>query len=113
MREHILKNLFGLEYLIAPYTIAHLMLSQYLQDQKHPLGDHERLQVFLTNTVEPIEPIRNFLLPAVTAEVEAAQAVKEKSILVVTGNLPYSGESKNKGRWITVVAAYATNVRSV
>ena len=101
VRDHLLKNLFGFEYLIAPYTIAHLKLSQYLQDQKHPLKEDERLQVFLTNTVEPIEPIRNFLLPAVTAEVEAAQAVKEKPILVITGNPPYSGKSKNKGIWIT------------
>ena len=33
VREHILKNLFGFEYLIAPYTIAHLKLSQYLKDR--------------------------------------------------------------------------------
>ncbi len=56
VREHILKNLFGFEYLIAPYTIAHLKLSQYLRDQGHPLHDDERLQVFLTNTLEPIAP---------------------------------------------------------
>jgi predicted helicase len=61
----------------------------------------ERLQIFLTNTLEPIEPQRNLLLPAVTAEVEAAQAVKEKPILVITGNPAYSGESRNKGEWIT------------
>ena len=97
VREHILKNLFGFEYLIAPYTIAHLKLSQYLQDQGHPLHDNERLQVFLTNTLEPIEPQPNFLLPAVTAEVEAAQAVKEQPILVITGNPPYSASSKNSG----------------
>jgi len=101
VRDHILKNLFGFEYLIAPYTIAHLKLSQYLQDQGHKLHADERLQVFLTNTVEPIEPIGNFLLPAVTAEVKAAQDVKDKPILVITGNPPYSGESKNKGKWIT------------
>jgi hypothetical protein len=101
VREHILKNLFGFEYLIAPYTIAHLKLSQYLKDKEHPLEGTERLQVFLTNTVEPIEPIRNLLLPAVTAEVEAAQTVKEQPILVITGNPPYSGHSKNKGQWIT------------
>ena len=28
VRDHILQNLFGFEYLIAPYTIAHLKLSQ-------------------------------------------------------------------------------------
>lgn len=100
VREHILKNLFGFEYLIAPYTIAHLKLSQYLKDQNHPLKNDERLQVFLTNTLEPVEPQANFLLPAVSAEVKAAQAVKERPILVITGNPPYSGHSKNKGPWI-------------
>jgi len=105
VREHLLKNLFGFEYLIAPYTIAHLKLSQYLRDQGHPLHGDERLQVFLTNTLEPVEPQANFLLPAISAEVEAAQAVKEQPILVITGNPPYSGHSKNKGAWITAQIA--------
>ena len=33
VREHFLENIFGFEYLIAPYTIAHLKLSQYLEDK--------------------------------------------------------------------------------
>ena len=93
VRDHMLKNIFGFEYLIAPYTIAHLKLSQYLKDQNHPLESAERLQVFLTNTLEPIEPLKNLLLPAVTAEVEAAQTVKEKPILVITGNPPYESSA--------------------
>ncbi len=101
VRDHMLKNVFGFEYLIAPYTIAHLKLSQYLADQGHQLTAGERLQVFLTNTLEPIEPQKNFLMPAVSAEVAAAQAVKEQPILIITGNPPYSGHSKNKGPWIT------------
>jgi predicted helicase len=103
--EHILQNLYGFEYLIAPYTIAHLKLSQYLRDKGHPLKDNERLQVFLTNTLEPIHPEPNFLLPAITQESEAAQKVKDKPILVITGNPPYSGHSKNKGEWITAQIA--------
>jgi predicted helicase len=59
------------------------------------------LQVFLTNTLEPIEPQPNFLLPALSSEVEHAQRVKERAILVITGNPPYLGESLNKGKWIT------------
>jgi predicted helicase len=101
VRDHILKNLFGFEYLIAPYTIAYLKLSQYLQDQQHPLRENERLQVFLTNTLEPIQPQPNLLLPAVSAEVEAAQKVKDREILVILGNPPYSAVSKNRGDWIT------------
>jgi hypothetical protein len=101
VREHFLKHIFGFEYLIAPYTIAHLKLSQYLADQRHPLKRDQRLQVFLTNTLEPIEPQANLLLPAVSAEVKAAQSVKERPILVIVGNPPYSVESKNTGAWIT------------
>ena len=37
VRDHMLKNIFGFEYLIAPYTIAHLKLSQYLSDKEHAL----------------------------------------------------------------------------
>lgn len=100
VREHFLKHIFGFEYLIAPYTIAHLKLSQYLKGQGHPLNNDERIEVFLTNTLEPVEPQANFLLPAITAETEAAQAIKDEPILVITGNPPYSGESKNNGEWI-------------
>jgi predicted helicase len=100
VRDHMLEKVFGFKYLIAPYTIAHLKLSQYLSDQGHPLKGNERLQVFLTNTLEPIKPQANFLLPAISAEVEAAQTVKDREILVIIGNPPYLGESKNKGPWI-------------
>ncbi|MEA2871975.1 MAG: hypothetical protein QOH67_1951 [Hyphomicrobiales bacterium] len=97
VREHFLQHIFGFEYLIAPYTIAHLKLSQYLKDQDHQLKADERLQVFLTNTLEPVEPQANFLLPGISAEVEAAQEVKDREILVIVGNPPYSGASKNMG----------------
>ena len=101
VREHLTKNIYGFEYLIAPYTIAHLKLSQYLRDKGHPLQDQERLQVFLTNTLEPVEPQGNLWMPALAEEVKGAQAVKDKPILVITGNPPYSGHSKNKGAWIS------------
>lgn len=97
LREHLLKNIFGFEYLIAPYTIAHLKLSQYLKDKGHPIPDGERLKVFLTNTLEPIAPQQNMLLPELTAETRSAQEVKDKDILVITGNPPYSGHSLNMG----------------
>ncbi|MFA6965545.1 type ISP restriction/modification enzyme [Bosea sp. (in: a-proteobacteria)] len=101
VREHMLKNLYGFEYLIAPYTIAHLKLSQYLKDKGYPLKGDERLQVYLTNTLEPVEPQKNAFLPELAHEVEAAQKVKEQPILVILGNPPYSGHSKNKGKWIS------------
>lgn len=116
--KHILKNIYGFEYLIAPYTIAHLKLAQYLRDKEtesgrargelSPHGD-DRFQVFLTNTVEPISPQPNYLLPELSHETEAAQAVKRKPILVITGNPPYSGHSRNNGPVATAsVEAYRT-----
>ncbi|RIA55403.1 type ISP restriction/modification enzyme [Dichotomicrobium thermohalophilum] len=104
VREHMLRNIYGFEYLIAPYTIAHLKLSQYLKDKKHELSDDERLLIYLTNTLEPIDPQKNLLLPELTKEVEAAQRVKDKPILVITGNPPYSGHSRNMGphAWASV-----------
>jgi type I restriction-modification system DNA methylase subunit len=101
IREHVLKNLYGFEYLIAPYTIAHLKLSQFLHDKGYTLQSSERLQIYLTNTLEPIAPQPNFLLPALSREVEAAQKVKDRKILVITGNPPYAGHSKNNGAWIS------------
>ncbi len=96
VKEHILKNLYGFEYLIAPYTIAHLKLSQYLKDAGYPLENDERLQVYLTNTLEPAnKQTRIPLLPALSEETNRAQEVKEKKILVITGNPPYAGHSKN------------------
>lgn len=101
IKEHVLKNIFGFEYLIAPYTIAHLKLSQFLKDNGYELKAKERLQVYLTNTLEPIPAqIKIPLLPALTEESKQAQVVKDKPVLVITGNPPYSKKSKNNGEWI-------------
>jgi predicted helicase len=100
IREHALKNLYGFEYLIAPYTIAHLKLSQFLLDKGFTMQPGDRLQIYLTNTLEPISPQQNFLLPALSKEVEHAQKVKDKPVLVITGNPPYNVKSQNNGAWI-------------
>ncbi len=102
VKQHFLENIFGFEYLIAPYTIAHLKLSQYLKDKGHALSGKDRLKVYLTNTLEPVEPDPlPGVLPAIAAEAKEAQQIKDKKILVIVGNPPYSGHSKNKGDWIS------------
>lgn len=109
VKEHVLKNLNGFEYLIAPYTVAHMKLSQFLRDKGYFMRHDERLNIYLTNTLEPIEPQANLLLPALSDEVAAAQGVKKNPILVITGNPPYSGHSKNTGDWITgLIKKYKT-----
>ncbi|MHA1491725.1 MAG: type ISP restriction/modification enzyme [Promethearchaeota archaeon] len=98
IKDHLLKNIYGFEYLIAPYTIAHLKLSQYLKENHYPLDEDEKLQIYLTNTLEPIQPQKNLFLPALSREGEAAQKIKDKPILVITGNPPYKGHSINPSK---------------
>lgn len=100
VKEHILKNLYGFEYMIAPYTVAHLKLTQYLKDRGYELDPEERLKIFLTNTLEHFEVEDERLLPALSTESKQAKGVKDKPILVITGNPPYSYVSKNNGEWI-------------
>jgi len=100
IQEHILKNIYGFEYLIAPYTIAHLKLSQFLKDNNYELQPKERLQVYLTNTIEPLKTQYNVFVQALSDEGLTAQKIKEKPILVITGNPPYSNSSTNRSPFI-------------
>lgn len=100
IKGHILKNLYGFEYMMAPYTVAHLKLTQYLKDRGYELEPEERFNIFLTNTLEHFELEDEQLLPALSDESRKAKGVKDKPILVITGNPPYSYASKNNGEWI-------------
>ncbi len=102
IKDHILQNLFGFEYLIAPYTIAHLKLSQFLKENGYEFQEKDRLQIYLTNTLEPVDKqIKVPFMPQLSKETQSAQEIKDKPILVITGNPPYSGISKNNGTWIS------------
>ncbi|WP_234925516.1 N-6 DNA methylase [Borreliella valaisiana] len=51
--KHILENLYGFEYLMAPYVVSHLKLYQYLKDTCNFdfSSKDKRLKIFLTNTI--------------------------------------------------------------
>lgn len=104
--NHILKNIYGFEYLMAPYAVAHLKLSQYLKEVCNVDFDNERtrLQVFLTNTLDitkiPDQKGLAGFFPAISEENELTNEVKHKEILVILGNPPYSTGSKNNNEYI-------------
>ena len=102
VREKVLPRLFGFELLMAPYTLAHMRLALYLSQTGFRLDEQERLNILLTNTLDPgREPQHELWKSHIVAEANAAAAVKnEKPIMVVLGNPPYSGHSANKGDWI-------------
>lgn len=100
--QHILKNFYGFELLMSPYAIAHLKLSQFLADNGVPLKEDERINIYLTNTLEQIsKQVKMPMMPALAKEANDAQAIKEKPVLVITGNPPYAAVSQNTGKWIS------------
>ncbi|GAA8182022.1 hypothetical protein NP0158_11390 [Helicobacter pylori] len=99
--QNLLKQFYGFEYLIAPYAIAHLNLSQaFKQEFKKPLKENDALQIILTNTlIQPSEIVAyRGLSPIFEKELLNAQEIKKnENILIITGNPPYSGASSNEG----------------
>lgn len=99
--QNLLKQFYGFEYLIAPYAIAHLNLSQTFKEEfKKPLKENDALQIILTNTlIQPSETIAyRGLNPIFETELLNAQEIKkDENILIITGNPPYSGASSNEG----------------
>ncbi|MGL2684881.1 type ISP restriction/modification enzyme [Helicobacter pylori] len=99
--QNLLKQFYGFEYLIAPYAIAHLNLSQAFKEEfKKPLKENDALKIILTNTlIQPSEIIAyRGLSPIFEKELSNAQEIKKnENILIITGNPPYSGASENKG----------------
>ncbi|TPH65526.1 DNA methyltransferase, partial [Helicobacter pylori] len=99
--QNLLKQFYGFEYLIAPYAIAHLNLSQAFKEEfKKPLKENDALQIILTNTlIQPSEIVAyRGLSPIFEKELLNAQEIKkDENILIITGNPPYSGASSNEG----------------
>ncbi|MEJ8621470.1 N-6 DNA methylase [Helicobacter pylori] len=98
--QNLLKQFYGFEYLIAPYAIAHLNLSQaFKQEFKKPLKEDDALQIILTNTLIQPSEIAAYrgLQPIFETELKSAQEIKkDENILIITGNPPYSGASSNE-----------------
>ena len=100
--DKLLKRLYGFEILMAPYSVAHLKLGIQLQETGYNFKKDERLAVYLTNTLEEAaKKSQQLLFEWISEEANKASDIKkDKPIMVILGNPPYSGESANKGKWI-------------
>ena len=102
VERHLLPRVFGFELLMAPYTVAHMKLSLQLKEAGYEFKEGQRLGIYLTNSLEeaveaPPLPFANFI----AEEANTAAAIKrDKPIMVVLGNPPYSGHSANRSKWI-------------
>ena len=127
VEKALLPRPFGFELLVAPYAVAHLKLGLLLLETGYSLTDvrgsdvrdsdvrgsedalnqsrererANRVGIYLTNTLEEAVRIAERLpgLAAISEETNAAADIKkERPILVVLGNPPYSGHSANRSR---------------
>ncbi|MBQ6208878.1 MAG: N-6 DNA methylase [Prevotella sp.] len=100
--RHVIPRLNGFEYLMAPYTMAHLKVatSLHLDELQEQLP--ERLQIFLTNSLEEDHPEESLdFAKFITDESNAASSIKRDTpVMVVMGNPPYNERSANTGKWI-------------
>lgn len=106
VKQHLLPRLYAFELMMAPYAIAHMKIGLKLAETGYTFPeDGPRVNVFLTNALEPahaINPGFAFEAPMLAHEAAAANRVKEQlAATVVVGNPPYSGDSGNQGDWIT------------
>lgn len=102
VEKSLIPRIHGFEILMASYTIAHLKLSLTLKETGYNRQSNQRLNVFLTNSLEEATPRASTLFAKwLSDEADAASRIKtETPIMVTVGNPPYSGASQNKGKWI-------------
>ncbi len=103
IRNHILRNFYAFELMMAPYAVGHLKMAFFLEELGHRLQKDERIPLYLTNTLDMTE-LEASKLPGLSSLAEesrlAGRVKRNQPILVILGNPPYSGHSANKGEWI-------------
>lgn len=115
IKEHILKNFYAFELMMASYAVGHLKMSFLLEELGYRLQKDDRVKLYLTNTLE-MEELAQTELPGMVSLSEeshlAGMVKKEQPILVILGNPPYSVSSVNKSDFIEhEMKLYKENVR--
>jgi predicted helicase len=100
IKDHILKDFYAFELMMAPYAIGHLKIGLILDNLGYQLSDEERFNLYLTNTLDFSKEDPN-QFPGVFEQSiakESSEALKVKEdvpVMVVMGNPPYSVSSSN------------------
>lgn len=102
VKEHLLPRLNGFELLMAPYAMAHLKISWLLDKTGYKPVNDKRLHIYLTNSLEEYHKEVGSLFAFLATEANEASRIKRDTpMMIILGNPPYSGISKNNGKWIS------------
>ncbi len=101
-QNHILKNYYAFELMMAPYAIGHIKIAFLLEELGYKMREEDRFNLFLTNTLD-MEDLAQTEIPGLESLSEeshrAGKVKKHDPILVILGNPPYSGHSATKNEW--------------
>lgn len=109
VENHLLPRLNGFELLMASYAMAHLQLDLLLTETGYKPTSHQRLRVYLTNSLEESHPDTGTLFANwLSSEANEANHIKRDTpVMCVIGNPPYAVSSTNKNDWIdNLIADY-------
>ena len=99
----LLPRIYGFELMMASYSVAHMKIGMYLKSLGYKFEKGQRLNIFLTNSLEPFNANNqaNLFFNSVGAEAAGANDVKKsRYFTVVIGNPPYNSNGKNDDPWI-------------
>lgn len=116
IKDHILKNFYAFELMMAPYAIAHLKMSFLLEEYGYKMQDKDRFKLYLTNTLEN-EELEQTRIPGMSSLSEegkqAARVKRKQSIIAIMGNPPYSQASYNKSHFIEkIMKLYKEDIKN-
>lgn len=101
------ENLHGFEYLVGPYSVASLRLSQRLREAGANFPDDRDVQIYLTDTLaspytEPAEHLQVLAGEFAEEQARAREVKSEKPVMVCLGNPPYDRHDANSdvGGWV-------------
>jgi hypothetical protein len=107
LRDHLLRNFYAFELMMAPYIVGHLKIGLVLAELGYEPNGRERFPLYLTNALRRDEPEQRDLYEKLAREAARAERVKlDQPITVLLGNPPWSGHSANRDPRIDVDHPY-------
>lgn len=107
VENELIPRINGFELLMASYAMAHLKLDLLLSETGYKATRNQRLQIYLTNSLEEHHPDTGTLFASwLSAEANEANHIKRDTpVMCVIGNPPYAVSSSNKSKWIESLTA--------
>jgi predicted helicase len=111
IKDHILKDFYAFELMMAPYAIGHLKIGLILDNLGYQLSDEERFNLFLTNTLDFSKEDPNrfpgvFEQTIAKESLEALNVKEDTPVFVVFGNPPYSSSHSEQSEFVKKTLEY-------